>query len=63
MRSYFTGLLDCHKLVLSVFKTTFSKTGPKETMYRDYKNFDQKIFSQNLSTSLTSETVHDCTSS
>ena len=33
--TYFTGLSDCHKLVLSVFKTTFSKTGPKEIMYRD----------------------------
>ena len=44
--TYFTGLSDCHKLVLYVFKTTFSKTGPKEMMYRDYKNFDQDIFSQ-----------------
>ena len=56
--TYFTGLSDCHKLVLSVFKTTFSKTGPKEMMYRDYKNFDQDIFSQ-LCTSLSSETVLD----
>ena len=30
--TYFTGLSDCHKLVLSVFKTTFSKTRPKEMM-------------------------------
>ena len=30
--TYFTGLSDCHKLVLSVFKITFSKTGPKEMM-------------------------------
>ena len=29
----FTGLSDCHKLVLSVFKRTFSKTGPKEIVY------------------------------
>ena len=36
----------CYKLVLSVFKTTFSKTGPKAMMCRDYKNFDQNIFSQ-----------------
>ena len=55
--TYFTGLSDCHKLVLSVFKTTFSKTGPKEMMCRDYKNFDQDIFSQELCTSLSSETV------
>ena len=59
--TYFTGLSDCHKLVLSVFKT-FSKTGPKEMMYRDYKNFDQYIFSQELCTNLSSETVLDYTS-
>ena len=31
----FTGVSesDCHKLVLSVFKRTFSKTGPKEIVY------------------------------
>ena len=57
--NYFTGLSDCHKLVLSVFKTTFSKTGPKEIMYRDYKKFDQETFSQELRTSLSSEAVHD----
>ena len=28
-------------------------------MYRDYKNFDQDIFSQELCTSLSSETVLD----
>ena len=49
-------------LVLSVFKTTGPKTGPKEMMYRDYKNFDQDIFSQELCTSLSSETVLDYTS-
>ena len=47
--TYFTGLSDCHKLV---FKTTFSETGPKEMMFRDYKNFDQDMFSQDLCTSL-----------
>ena len=60
--TYFTGLSDCHKLVLSAFKTTFSKTGPKEMMHRDYKTFDLEIFSQQLRTSLSSETVHDHTS-
>ena len=28
-KTCFTGVSDCHKLVLSVFKATFSKTGPK----------------------------------
>ena len=27
--TYFTALSDCHELVLSAFKTTFSKTGRK----------------------------------
>ena len=31
-------------------------------MYRDYRNFDQDIFSQELCTSLSSETVLDYTS-
>ena len=61
-KTYFTGLSDCHTLVLSVFKTTISKTGPKEMMYRDYKNFDHDIFSQEHCTSLSSETVLDYTS-
>ena len=34
----FTGLSDCNKLVLSVFKTTFSKLKPKEIIYRKLKN-------------------------
>ena len=46
----------------TAINTTFSKTGPKEMMYRDYKNFDQDIFSQELCTSLSSETVLDYTS-
>ena len=29
----FIGLSDCHKLVLSVFKTTFSKSKPKKVVY------------------------------
>ena len=36
----FTGLSDCHKLVLTVLKTTFSKNRPKELFYRDYKKFN-----------------------
>ena len=36
----FTGLSDCHKLVLSVFKTTFSKSKPKEIIYRNFKKIN-----------------------
>ena len=38
--SVFTGLSDFHKLVLTVFKTTFVKSKPKELFYRDYKHFN-----------------------
>ena len=58
--TYLTGLSDCHKLVIFVFKTTFSKTGPEEMMYKDFKKFDEEIFNQELRTSFSSETaVHD----
>ena len=53
----FEGLSDCHKIVLSTFKTIFFKTGTKEMMYRDFKNFDQEIFSQELRTSLSANSV------
>ena len=40
----FTGLSDFHKLVLSVFKTTFPKSKPKEITYRNFKNFIEENF-------------------
>lgn len=43
------------------FKTTFSKTVPKEMMYRNFKIFDQEIFSKELRSSLSSGTVHNYT--
>ena len=44
----FTGLSDFHKLVLSVFKTTFPKSKPKEIAYRNFKNFSEENFNQEL---------------
>ena len=35
-----TGLSDCHKLFLTVLKTTVPRTQPKEITYRDYKQSD-----------------------
>ena len=35
-----TGLSDCHKLLLTVLKTSFSKNKPKELIYRYYKKFN-----------------------
>ena len=44
----FTGLSDCHKLVLTVLKTTFSKNKPKKLFYRDYKKFKTLMMNQRL---------------
>ena len=43
-----TGLSDCHKMPVTVLKTTFEKVKPKEIMYRDYKNFDEHKFREEL---------------
>ena len=45
-----TGLSDCHKLVLTVLKTTFSKNKPKELFYQDYKKFHFSDFNDELKT-------------
>ena len=44
----FTGLSDFHKLVLPVFKTTFCKPKPKEIIYKNFKNFEEESFNQEL---------------
>ena len=43
MDRLFTGLSDFHKLVLSVSKTTFTKSKSKEIVYvyRNYKKFNE----------------------
>ena len=44
----FPGLSDCHKLVLTVLKTTSFKNKPKELFYRDYKKFNVSDFNDEL---------------
>ena len=39
-----TGLSDFHKLVVTVFRSTFIKLPPKIIRYRSYKNFNEKNF-------------------
>ena len=56
----FTGLSDCHKLVLTVLKTTFSKNKPKELFYRDYKKFNFSDFNDELKTIFSRNTVGSC---
>ena len=53
----FTGLSDFHKLVLSVFKTTFCKSKPKEIIYRNFKNFEEESFNQELKNSLSNNST------
>ena len=36
-----TGLSDCHKLVMTIFRSTFIKLPPKIITYRSYKTFDK----------------------
>ena len=43
-----TGLSDFHKMVLTVLKTTYQKAGPTVVNYRDYKNFSEQTFKQDL---------------
>ena len=45
-----TGLSDFHKMVVSVFKTSFKKQKPKIVTYRDYKYFDNEKFRESLIT-------------
>ena len=43
-----TGLSDCHKLVATIFRSTFIKLPPKIIKYRSYKNFDKNKFCHEL---------------
>ena len=43
-----TGVSDCHKMILTVLKTTFKKVKPKEVSYRCYKNFEKDKFRSDL---------------
>ena len=43
-----TGLSDFHRMVVTVLKTSFQKLGPKIIKYRDYKNFSNEYFKDNV---------------
>ena len=44
IQQVFTGLSDFHKLVLTVLKTSMTKSKPQKITYRDYKYFDSVRF-------------------
>ena len=50
---------DFRKLVLSVFKTTFPKSKPKEITSRNFKNFRKENFNQELRANLGERCVKD----
>ena len=56
----FIGLSDCHKLVLTFLKTSFSKNKPKELFFRDYKKFNFSHFDDELKTIFSRNTVGSC---
>ena len=47
-----TGLSDCHKMIVSVFRVFFERLPAKVTEYQNYKVFDQNEFLQNLNQEL-----------
>ena len=56
-KTFFTGLSDFHKLVLSIFNTTFTKSIAKEIIYRDFKKFNEQCFNNDLCTELSSNSI------
>ena len=56
-RLFIYGLSDCHKLLMSVFKTTLSKSKPKEIIYRNFKKINEVDFNQELRGKLSTELV------
>ena len=58
----FAGILDFHKLVLTVLKISFTKNKPKEIIYTDYKNFDSFLFNDELKNVLVKlDKINSCT--
>ena len=47
-----TGASDYHKMVVTVLKITYIKSKPKEIFYRDYKNFNNEKFREELKLAL-----------
>ena len=44
----FEGLFNFHKMIVTVFKTTFTKSKPREIKYRNYKAINQSNFENEL---------------
>ena len=55
------GISDHHKMVITVLKSNFKKGEPKCILYRDYSNFNENLFKDELKLSLTSNKIYDYT--
>ena len=53
-KSFETGFSDHHHMIYTILKTTFIKLHPKKIIYRDYKNWSQVRFEDELRQSLVS---------
>ena len=50
--SFVTGLSDCHKLIVSILRTSFQKLPPKFVIHRNQKNFHETNFLHDLDSTL-----------
>ena len=50
-----TGLSDFHKMSLTVMKIFYKKQGPKIVRYRNYHNFDNELFKNEVKNSIEQE--------
>ena len=55
-----TGLSNFHKYVLTVLKTSFSKSKLEEISYQDYKNFKSNIFHDELHYTFSNLIIDTC---
>ena len=53
-------MLGFHELVMTVFKTTFSKNKPREIVYRNYKYFNSQNFNDKLKFVFSKENIDSC---
>ena len=53
-----TGLIDCHKLIATISRSTFIKILPKVIKCRSYKNFDDNKFYHDLDQILIKEDLY-----
>ena len=55
-----TDLSDFHELVLTVLKTTISKSKPREILYRNYNKFDSLKLNIDLKNAFAHEKIKSC---